>query len=311
MVSRRNIRVKVMQVMYAMTRDQELHMDDAVRRFHAQVDQSFSLFLYNLLVFSRVTARSVKDADRRAARHLPTEEDKRFTPKIFENALMQSLNRNIQFNKEVDLRKLRGRLNEDSIRLMYSEFSKTESYSEYILQEELTDEDHCQMLLDCYRFLSKNGHFIDLMEETFPNWIDDSSLVIGATKKVIKATPLSENFLDEHRPDADAEYAFGDTLLKRMIIEDERLLGLVEPILKNWDAERLAILDMILIKMALCEFLYFPSIPAKVTLNEYVEIAKVYSTDKSKEFINGIMDRLLKQLSDEGKIRKEGRGLLE
>jgi N utilization substance protein B len=311
MVSRRNIRVKVMQVMYAMTRDQELHMDDAVRRFHAQVDQSFSLFLYNLLVFSRVTARSVKDADRRAARHLPTEEDKRFTPKIFENALMQSLNRNIQFNKEVDLRKLRGRLNEDSIRLMYSEFSKTESYFEYILQEELTDEDHCQMLLDCYRFLSKNGHFIDLMEETFPNWIDDSSLVIGATKKVIKATPLSENFLDEHRPDADAEYAFGDTLLKRMIIEDERLLGLVEPILKNWDAERLAILDMILIKMALCEFLYFPSIPAKVTLNEYVEIAKVYSTDKSKEFINGIMDRLLKQLSDEGKIRKEGRGLLE
>lgn len=297
--------------MYAMTRDQELHMDDAVRRFHAQVDQSFSLFLYNLLVFSRVTARSVKDADRRAARHLPTEEDKRFTPKIFENALMQSLNRNIQFNKEVDLRKLRGRLNEDSIRLMYSEFSKTESYSEYILQEELTDEDHCQMLLDCYRFLSKNGHFIDLMEETFPNWIDDSSLVIGATKKVIKATPLSENFLDEHRPDADAEYAFGDTLLKRMIIEDERLLGLVEPILKNWDAERLAILDIILIKMALCEFLYFPSIPAKVTLNEYVEIAKVYSTDKSKEFINGIMDRLLKQLSDEGKIRKEGRGLLE
>ncbi len=297
--------------MYAMTRDQELHMDDAVRRFHAQVDQSFSLFLYNLLVFSRVTARSVKDADRRAARHLPTEEDKRFTPKIFENALIQSLNRNIQFNKEVDLRKLRGRLNEDSIRLMYSEFSKTESYSEYILQEELTDEDHCQMLLDCYRFLSKNGHFIDLMEETFPNWIDDSSLVIGATKKVIKATPLSENFLDEQRPDADAEYAFGDTLLKRMIIEDERLLGLVEPILKNWDAERLAILDMILIKMALCEFLYFPSIPAKVTLNEYVEIAKVYSTDKSKEFINGIMDRLLKQLSDEGKIRKEGRGLVE
>jgi len=297
--------------MYAMTRDQELHMDDAVRRFHAQVEQSFSLFLYNLLVFSRVTAPSVKDADRRAARHLPTEEDKRFTPKIFENALMQSLNRNIQFNKEVDLRKLRGRLNEDSIRLMYLEFSKTESYSEYILQEELTDEDHCQMLLDCYRFLSKNGHFIDLMEETFPNWIDDSSLVIGATKKVIKATPLSENFLDEHRPDADAEYAFGDTLLKRMIIEDERLLGLVEPILKNWDAERLAILDMILIKMALCEFLYFPSIPAKVTLNEYVEISKVYSTDKSKEFINGIMDRLLKQLSDEGKIRKEGRGLLE
>jgi N utilization substance protein B len=85
----------------------------------------------------------------------------------------------------------------------------------------------------------------------------------------------------------------------------------IEPTLKNWDAERVAILDMVMLKMALCELLHFPTIPTKVTLNEYVEISKLYSTDKSKEFINGILDRLMKELLEKGRIVKEGRGLIE
>lgn len=299
-----------MQVIYAMTRDKSLSMDDALRRYHHLVDQSFSLFLYNLLVFSRVAYKSLRDADRRAARHLPTEEDKCFTPKLFENALMKSLSANEQFNKELDRRKLRGRLDDDVIRLIYSEYSKTGVYTEYIMQEACSEDDHREALISLYRFVSKNAHFREHMEETFSNWADDQSLIVGATKRCLKAMPLDADFLDVHRPDADAEYVFGSNLLKRMVIEDERLLELIEPILKNWDAERVAIIDMILIKMALCEFLYFPTIPTKVTLNEFVEIAKVYSTDKSKEFINGILDRLLKQLIEEGKVQKEGRGLI-
>ena len=299
-----------MQVIYAMTRDKALSMEEAIRRYHHQVDQSYSLFLYNLLVFVRVTANAMRDADRRAARHLPTEEDKLFTPKLFDNTLLQSLAQNERFNKEVDRRNLRGRLNDDIIRLIYSEFSKTEAYAAYITQTDSSEENHREILLELYRFVSKNDHFRELMEESFSNWQDDQSLIVGATKRCLKVMPLEEDFIEAHRPDADAEYAFGANLLKRMVIEDERLLALIEPILKNWDAERVAILDMILIKMALCEFLYFPTIPTKVTLNEFVEIAKTYSTEKSKEFINGILDRLLKQLDEEGKVKKEGRGLI-
>lgn len=93
--------------------------------------------------------------------------------------------------------------------------------------------------------------------------------------------------------------------------QEETLEQLIEPTLKNWDMERLAVLDVIIIKMALVEFLYFPTIPTKVTLDEYVDISKEYSTPKSKDFVNGILDKLMKTLAEEGKIKKEGRGLLE
>ena len=99
--------------------------------------------------------------------------------------------------------------------------------------------------------------------------------------------------------------------MEKVFYEDEVLHGIIEPILKNWDADRVAIIDMILLKMALTEFTNFPSIPTKVTLNEFVEISKMYSTEKSKDFINGVLDRLLKKLNAEGKIKKAGRGLLE
>jgi N utilization substance protein B len=100
-------------------------------------------------------------------------------------------------------------------------------------------------------------------------------------------------------------------LLKHVLEQDKRLLDIIEPNLKNWDADRVAIIDMILLKMAIAELLNFPSIPTKVTLNEYVEIAKLYSTDKSKDFINGILDRLMKKLESDGQINKKGRGLIE
>ena len=102
-----------------------------------------------------------------------------------------------------------------------------------------------------------------------------------------------------------------EKLLLKVGSSESQLLETIEPVLKNWDAERVAVIDMILIKMAICEFIYFPTIPTKVTLNEFVEISKLYSTDKSKDFINGILDRLLKQLLDDGKIKKEGRGLVD
>lgn len=294
-----------------MTRDGKLQQKDAVRRFHTLVEQTYSLFLYNLLVFIRTTAYARKDADLRASKHLPSEEDRRFTSKLFENDLLQSLAKDPDFLAAVDQRKLRGRLGEDAPRLLYTEFSKKELYTEYIMQEESTADDHRRILLELYRFMSKSDNFREEMEERFSNWVDDHSLIIGASKRTIKAMPVTAGFLAENRPEEDAVYHFGEILLKRVIIEDEKLLALIEPVLRNWDAERLAVLDMILIKMAICELMYFPTIPTKVTLNEFVEIAKLYSTDKSKDFINGILDRLMKQLMEEGKINKEGRGLIE
>ena len=102
---------------------------------------------------------------------------------------------------------------------------------------------------------------------------------------------------------------YGEDLLHKVIALDNELLEIIDPMLENWEAERVAVLDMILLKMAVCELMHFETIPTKVTINEYVDISKIYSTPKSKEFINGILDKLMKKLQDEGKINKQGRGL--
>ena len=136
--------------------------------------------------------------------------------------------------------------------------------------------------------------------------------MVGAIKKTLKALPVtSEEFYQNYQPSDEAVKEFGELLLHKVYHEDSDLLELIEPTLKNWDADRVAAIDMILLKMALCELMNFPTIPTKVTLNEFVEIAKLYSTEKSKDFINGILDRLMKKLNKDGKINKEGRGLLE
>jgi len=126
-----------------------------------------------------------------------------------------------------------------------------------------------------------------------------------------KALPLKEATYRQFKPNHETTQEFGHKLLKLVLDQDKALLGIIEPNLKNWDADRVAIIDMILLKMAIGELMNFPSIPTKVTLNEYVEIAKLYSTDKSKDFINGILDRLMKKLESDGQINKSGRGLVE
>lgn len=130
-------------------------------------------------------------------------------------------------------------------------------------------------------------------------------------KKTIKALPVDGTFYQEYEPADETVKEFGEVLLKKVCEEDGDLSEIIEPMLKNWDAERVAVIDMILLKMAVCELVSFPTIPTKVTLNEFVEISKLYSTDKSKDFINGILDRLMKKLDKDGKIVKEGRGLIE
>ena len=197
---------------------------------------------------------------------------------------------------------------QDIVRSLYLDFAKTPEYLNYFKEED-TIESHQNLLLALYKHLVKNESFCDELEEKFWNWIDDKSLVIGTIKKSLKALPATEDFFSSYRPTEETTKEFGETLITHVCKNDHELLELIEPTLKNWDVDRVAVMDMILLKMALTELLVFPTIPTKVTLNEFVEISKLYSTEKSKDFINGILDRLMKKLEKEGKINKQGRGL--
>lgn len=311
MLSRRNIRIKVMQMLYGSNRDPELSYQQVLDRFRNNVEQSFHLYLFNLYYLTKVAAYALKDAEKRSSKHLPTEEDKAFTGKLYLNDSMQSIVNDAAFQQAIEKLKFEEKIDDDLLRRLYKDFAKGEAYKEFLANPADMTPDHIAILLALFKHCVSDETFNETMEDMYSSWIDDKSLIVGSIKKTIKALPAPENFTQLYFPDSETVQGFGETLMNKVLNEDEELLKVIEPTLKNWDANRVAAIDMILLKMALSELLIFPTIPTKVTLNEFVEISKRYSTEKSKEFINGILDRLVKQLNKDGKIKKEGRGLVD
>jgi len=311
MLSRRGIRIKVMQVLYSLNRDAEFEIKGAKKRYWDSIEETFQLFLFNLYNLIQITAEAKTDAKKRKSKHLPSDQDKTFTPKLYNNDLIQSLVVNKKLSDKFKQLGFHEKVNRDYSKKIYQQFLEGEAYNEY-LGKATTNEDHLEILLELYRHCRKHEIFIEAMDDNFTNWLDDKSVVIGTIKKVLKSLPQKEDdFYMNHYPDAETTKEFGIELLQYSSKQDEALLTMIKPALKNWDHERLAVIDMILIKMALIEFMRCETIPTKVTLNEYVEVSKLYSTPKSKDFINGILDRLMKELDEAGKINKEGRGLIE
>lgn len=300
-----------MQLLYAKSRDNVLTVNDLNRRYESYGTRTLQLYLLNFHQFLEVAHHAVKDEVTRKAKLLPSEKDKSFDAKLYRNDVVQQFLDNGRYEKAIKKHAIAGRIDTDATASFYRKFLETDLYKAYLLKEVTTDEEHRAMLIELYKFLYQSEDFHELMEDFSPSWIDDDSLIIGATKKTIKALPSDREFHDGFSEEDDLTIAFGQELLIKAYKQDEALLEDIKPMLKNWEADRVATIDMISLKMALCELLNFPTIPTKVTINEYVDISKMYSTDKSKDFVNGILDRMMKQLKEEGRIVKEGRGLVE
>jgi transcription antitermination protein NusB len=311
MLSRRSVRVKVMQLLYILNRDEEVSFPEVVKQYNDGIWKTYEIYIFQLHLLLKVAQYAEKDAAIRAAKMLPSDDDKVFVPRLYDNTSTQSLANHLDFLNIVAKYKANEHLDEDLVRLMYQYFADTPEYKAYLALEAPETADHNKMLLELYRQLLASDIFIEMTEDRYNNWADDESLVVGAMKKTLKALPTTGSFYAEFEPSDETVREFGEQLLRKTCQEDQPLFEHIEPMLKNWEADRVAILDMIMLKMALCELLHFPTIPTKVTLNEFVEISKSYSTDKSKDFINGILDRLMKKLQKEEKIVKEGRGLIE
>lgn len=308
MLSRRSVRVKVMQLLFNMGRDKDLTTKEVVERYRQSVEDAFELYLLNFYALLRIAKWAEKDAKKRQEKHLPDDYDKLFEAKLFTNESVQSAIHNPSLQAQFDKLAFPAKIDEDMTERIYKEFAKTDAYRTYILDK---NADHTEVLLELYRFCRQNELYNEAMEDAYACWEDDKSLVVGAVKKSLKALPAEGAFYRENLPQDETVSEFGESLLKKCVSEDEGLINLIEPALENWDKERVAVIDLILLKMAVCEFIHFETIPTKVTLNEYLEIAKNYSTEKSKDFINGILDRLMRDLIESGRINKAGRGLIE
>lgn len=291
-----------------MGRDPKVDQEAALRFYRDSLSRSQELYLYNLYSLIKTTEFAVEDAERKNTKYLPSEEDKKFSAKLFENESIQSLVKEEDLQVLFQKKQLGKFVDEDALRKYYKGFAKSRDYREYILNDNGSRSDR-KILLSLYKYLTKEDLFTENMDDHFPTWEDDKSLIVGAMKKTIKALPETPELYRTFRPDYEACVEFGEGLLAKVIEDNQRLEALIDPALENWEMDRVANIDMILLKMAISEFLDFPTIPTKVTLNEYVELSKLYSTDKSKDFINGVLDKLLKELNDKGLIHKSGRGL--
>lgn len=294
-----------MQVLYATQRQERNSLAQCQQLYRQLVDTAYKLYLQNLLILQRVAEAAKQDEARRKAKHLPTEEDKKFTAKLANSPAIQSLTQNKALRQAYDRQRTGTTIDADQIQHLYREFIKTEAFQAYQENQASTPEDDVQILLVLYKWLQAQELFLTMVEDHFPLWEENKSLVVGAIKKTIKVLPGEEDFFTTYEAPSAAVTDFGDRLLKFVVEADQQILDKVQPLIQNWSVERVAILDLILLKMATAEFLSFPSVPTVVSLNEYVEISKLYSTEKSKEFINGVLDKLVTQLKAEGLIKKD------
>ncbi|PPK84059.1 NusB antitermination factor [Neolewinella xylanilytica] len=303
MLSRRNVRIKIMQVLYAAQR-QERHDLKAIRSHYALlVKRSFEVYLQNLLILQRCCEYARQDLATRNAKFRPSAEDRSFRDTLATNPSVRSLSDNKALSQLYDRYHIRGMVDADQIKQLYRDFLATEAYAAYAAHPTPSREDDTKVLLAIYKWLLKQELFLTMVEDHFPLWNEDKSLVVGAVKKTIKALPEEQDFYREYENTSEAVSEFGEVLLSFVVDANDQLLERITSVLQNWDAERVAIIDMILLKMAIAEFLEFDSIPPEVTLNEYLDISKLYSTEKSKDFLNGVLDKLLKGLQEDGLVK--------
>ena len=301
MITRRNIRVKIMQTLYSLEAQENTKPGEAQKILQKHFDYSRQLLVYLLFFLSEIARYAEKDSARRSSKHLPTELDKNVNIKLAGNQLLWNMLEQESFQKALKLEKPELIDQAELVRKLYLELRETEVYKKYIAEEKREKKQEKEILEYIFNdFLLPHEAFESHLEEFFSNWSDDAEmmqkLVSGYLNKI-----SAFNFQEIVTAD---KAAFARDLLATVLEKKEVTMNMIRPKLKNWDADRIATLDMILMQMGVCEFLYFETIPPKVTINEYIDLAKDYSTPQSGQFVNGILDNIHKELVLEDKMHK-------
>jgi len=302
MINRRNIRVKVMQTLYTITAlETEIKPGDAVKILQKHFDQTRQLFIYLVYFLSEVAHYAETAAHNRASKHLPTYEDLHVNTKLSGNEILSKINEDPSFKDFVKKDHPESLLDKELVKRIYHDLVETTEYKTYIAKSKRDKKEEREMVeFILEKFMLEKESFLSHIEENFTNWDDDAEMVILLLTNYLQK-PGGYNFKEMI---SDEKWSFAKDLLQTVRDKSEHLESLVIPKLKNWDPERIALLDMILMKMGVAEFLYFETIPPKVTINEYIDLAKEYSTSQSGQFVNGILDNIHKELVQQGKMHK-------
>ena len=313
MLNRRHIRVKVMQSIYAMHQHQSDNLDKEEKFLFQSIENTQNLYLLLLSALIEIKKKEEEYIDLASKKHLATKEERNPNLKFINNKVLVLLTESEALETAIDDHNINNwKLNDDIILGLIDTIKESELYQNYMQKPVGDFEDDKKFIVDLYtEVIAPSDRLYDYLEDHKLTWLDDLPAINTLIVKQIKQLKGENDTLivpKVYKDEDDKDFVknlFRKTVLNEMELSKEYIDKT-----PNWDVERIAEIDTIILKMAICELLKFPSIPTKVTINEYLEIAKEYSTPKSSIFINGILDNLVKEFTQDGKLKKSGRGLL-
>lgn len=313
MISRRLLRIKVLQVLYAYYKSDQKDLNKSEKELFFSINKAYDLFYYILLLAIEVVDYAESRIELAKNKRMPSYEDLHPNTRLITNKYIGQLRDNRQFKRYLETSGISWSNHPEFIKELYNLFIEHPEYQEY-MDADGSDYNRDKKII--IRFFNDvvfpNESLHQILEEKSIYWNDDLEFVISMVIKTVKKF-RSDSTEELELPDLfknDEDREFVKKLFRKATVYREMSLELIEEKASNWDLERIAFMDVLIMQLAITEMIEFRSIPTKVTLNEFLEIAKFYSTEKSNTFINGVLDKIMQKLKDEKKIIKTGRGLI-
>ena len=312
MINRRHIRVKVMQSVYALLQS---HNDDIIREekfLKHSILKLYELYVLNLQLLVEVQKLAARKMELSKKKILATKEDLKPNTKFIDNKIINTISESVSLDGFITLNNIKNwELDDEYVKIIFEELLQSDLYKNYLDTAEQSYKVDKAFVVNFFKeIIAPNDKLADYFEDNMISWVDDIPFVNTWVVKTLGNQKEDKVFiLGNLYKDTDDEN-FVSEIFKKTILKHKEYEKDIEDKTPNWETDRIADIDMILIKMAIAEFINFPSIPTRVTINEYIEISKDYSTEKSSYFINGVLDKISKDFVQNNRIVKIGRGLL-
>lgn len=301
-----------MQSIYAMNHSEDFDLVREEKFLKHSIKRLFDLYVINLQLLVEIRELAKEKTEIAKKKYLATQADLKPNTKFLEHLVISKLAESQSLSEYIEKNKLDNWKRDDEyVKLIFDQIQKSQLYKEYLSEENQSFKADKRFLIEIYKkFIAPNEKLADYYEDDTISWVDDIPYVNTWIVRTLERTALTKPFsIGVLYKDEDDEKFVSDLFRKTALHYKEYDKDISDKTL-NWESDRIADLDMILIKMAISEFIHFPSIPIRVTINEYIELAKDYSTEKSGFFINGMLDRISKDFIKNKRIEKSGRGLL-
>ena len=313
MLNRRHIRIKVMQSIYAMHQNGSDNLEKQEKFLLNSIENILDLYLILISILPELQKKEIDFIEKSKVKHLATKEERNPNLKFVNNAVFNFLEQNTKLNTALDYNNINNwQFNDDTIISLLQAVKESELYDQYMSTPSTSFDEDKKFVAALYEtVIAPNEVLYSYLEDFKLTWIDDIPVVNTLILKQLSQITVKEDSFTIPKTYKDQEdKAFAIALFRKTVLNEEKLAKEFSNKTPNWDIDRIAEIDTIVLKMAICELLNFASIPVKVTLNEYLEVVKEYSTPKSSFFINGILDNLVKEFQTNNKLNKVGRGLL-